>query len=140
MSGNDRNGESAMNARKLMIPVFFLLLAVSGLARALDIQPYTTNALQQAQAAGKPVAVHFHADWCSTCKAQEQAFNSLRGDPQLKGITLLVANYDKERELKQAMNVRSQSIVVVFRGSKETARVGGETKPERIKAALVTAL
>jgi thioredoxin 1 len=129
-----------MTARKLMIPLLFLLLAVSGLAQALDIQPYTANALQQAQAAGKPVAVHFHADWCPTCKAQEQAFNSLRGDPQLKGITLLVANYDKERELKQAMNVRSQSIVVVFRGSKETARVGGETKPEKIKAALVTAL
>ena len=117
-----------------------LLLAISGLARALDIQPYTANALQQAQASGKPVAVHFHADWCPTCKAQEKAFNGLRGDPQLKGITLLVANYDNERELKKAMNVRSQSVVVVFRGSKETARIGGETKPEKIKAALVTAL
>jgi thioredoxin 1 len=129
-----------MYARKLMIPVFVLLLAVSGLARALDIQPYTANALQQAQSSDKPVAVHFHADWCPTCKAQEQAFNGLRSDPKLKGITLLVANYDKERELKKAMNVRSQSVVVVFRGSKETARIGGETKPEKIKAALITAL
>ena len=129
-----------MQVRKLMIPVFVLLLAVSGLARALDIQPYTANALQQAQASGRPVAVHFHADWCPTCKAQEKAFNGLRGDPQLKGVTLLVANYDNERELKKAMNVRSQSVVVVFRGSKETARIGGETKPDRIKTALVTAL
>jgi thioredoxin 1 len=129
-----------MQARKLMIPLFFLLLSVTGLARALDIQPYTAKVLQQAQASGQPVAVHFHADWCSTCKAQEQALSSLRADPQLKGITLLVANYDKERELKQAMNVRAQSIIVVFRGSKETARVGGETKPEKLKAALVTAL
>jgi thioredoxin 1 len=129
-----------MQARKLMIPVFCLLLTVSGLARALDIQPYTANGLQQAQASGKPVAVHFHADWCPTCKAQEKAFNSLRSDPQLKGITLLVANYDNERELKKALNVRSQSVVVVFRGSKETARIGGDTKPDKIKAALVTAL
>ena len=129
-----------MHARKLIVPVLVFLLAVSGLARALEIQPYTANALQQAQAAGKPVAVHFHADWCPTCKAQEKAFNGLRGDPQLKGITLLVANYDSERELKKAMNVRSQSVVVVFRGSKETARIGGETKPDKIKAALMTAL
>jgi thiol:disulfide interchange protein len=129
-----------MKTRNLVITVFFLLLTVSGLVRALDIQPYTATAMQQAQASGKPVAVHFHADWCSTCKAQEQAFNGLRGDPELKGITLLVANYDNERELKKAMNVRSQSVVVVFRGSKETARIGGETKPEKIKAALVTAL
>jgi len=129
-----------MQTRKLMISMFFLLLSCSSLARALDIQPYTANALQQAQSAGKPVAVHFHADWCATCKAQEQAFNTLRGDPQLKDITLLVANYDKERELKQAMNVRSQSVVVVFKGSKETARIGGETKPDKIKTALLTAL
>ena len=129
-----------MQTRKLMISMFFLLLTVSSLARALDIQPYTANALQQAQASDKPVAVHFHADWCSTCKAQEKAFNGLRGDPQLKGLTLLVANYDTERDLKKAMNVRSQSVVVVFKGSKETARIGGETQPEKIKAALVTAL
>ena len=129
-----------MQARKLMISMFFLLLTCSSLARALDIQPYTADALHQAQASGKPVAVHFHADWCPTCKAQEQAFNSLRGDPKLKGITLLVANYDNERDSKKAMNVRSQSVVVVFRGSKETARIGGETKPEKIRAALLTAL
>jgi thiol:disulfide interchange protein len=125
---------------KLTIPLLFMLLATSGLARALDIQPYTSPALQQAQAAGKAVAVHFHADWCPTCKAQQQAFDSLRNDPGLKGMTLLVADYDKERDLKKAMNVRSQSVVVVFRGSKETDRIGGETKPDKIRAALATAL
>ena len=129
-----------MQQRKLMTLVFLVLLTASGLARALDIQPYTAAALQRAQAAGKPVAVHFHADWCPTCKAQEKAFDSLRGDPQLKDVTVLVANYDVERDLKQAMNVRSQSVVVVFRGSKETTRIGGETKPGKIKAALATAL
>ena len=126
--------------RKLMVPTLVLLLTVSGLARALDIRPYSAPALQQAQAGGKPVAVHFHADWCSTCMAQEKAFDGLRSDPQLKAITLFVANYDKERELKQSMNVRSQSVVVVFKGTKETARIGGETKPEKIRAALATAL
>ncbi|MHB1360023.1 MAG: thioredoxin family protein [Rhodocyclaceae bacterium] len=129
-----------MKTRNLMISLFFLLMSVSGLARALDIQPYSAAALQQAQAAGKPVAVHFHADWCSTCRAQEQVFKRLQGDPQLKSITLLVANYDDERDLKKAMNVRAQSVIVIFKGSKETARIGGETKTEKIKTALVTAL
>lgn len=128
--------------RRALITVLLALplLALSSLARALDIQPYTANSLQQAQAAGKPVAVHFHADWCSTCKAQEQVFKNLQADPQLNGITLLVAHYDNERDLKKAMNVRAQSVVVIFRGSKETARLGGETKADKIKAALLTAL
>lgn len=116
------------------------LLLLSGLVSALDIQPYTATTLQQAQAAGKPVAVHFHADWCSTCKAQAQVFKTLQADPQLKDITLLVAHYDDERDLKKAMNVRAQSVVVVFKGSKETARLGGETKADKIKTALLTAL
>lgn len=130
-----------MNRRTLITFLLALpLLTLSGLARALDIQPYTASALQQAQSAGKPVAVHFHADWCSTCKAQEQVFKNLQGDPQLKGITLLVAHYDNERDLKKAMNVRAQSVVVIFKGSKETTRLGGETKADKIKAALLTAL
>ncbi len=120
--------------------IFAGLLLFAGQAQALDIQSYTATAMQQAQASGKPVAVHFHADWCPTCKAQEKVFKNLQGDPQLEGITLLVANYDDERDLKKALNVRAQSVVVIFKGSKETARIGGETKPEIIKAALLTAL
>jgi thiol:disulfide interchange protein len=123
-----------------MLSMFLFLLTTSGLARALDIQPYTASALQQAQASGKPVAVHFHADWCSTCKVQEQVLKDLQSDPQLKNIALLVAHYDGERDLKKAMNVRAQSVIVIFKGSKETARLGGETKPDKIKAALLTAL
>ena len=119
--------------------VFAALLLFAGWAQALDINPYTASALQQAQASGKPLAVHFHADWCSTCKAQAQVFKNLQGDPQLQGITLLVAHYDDERDLKKAMNVRAQSVVVIFKGSKETARLGGETNADKIKAALLTA-
>jgi thiol:disulfide interchange protein len=127
--------KNALLVGLLVLPFMF----AASLARALDIEPYTATGLQQAQAAGKPVAVHFHAEWCSTCKAQERAFREIRNDPELKDITLMVADYDTERDLKKAMNVRSQSVIVVFKGTRETARLGGDTKPARIKAALLTA-
>ena len=130
-----------MRFRKLAPSVLAIsLLLAGGLARALDIAPYSAAALQQAQSAGKPVALHFHADWCPTCKAQADAFRALSADPQLKPVTLLVADYDKERDLKKTLGVRSQSVLIVFKGAKETARSGGETKPEKLKAALATAL
>lgn len=129
-----------MKTRLIVLALSLSLLLASGLARALDIQPYAPERLQQARAAGKPVALHFHADWCPTCKAQEQAFQKIKADPQLKAITLLVVNYDKERELKKSLGVRSQSVVIVFKGSKETARVGGETDAAKLKAALASAL
>lgn len=116
------------------------LLMFAGLAQALDIQAYSSETLAELQAAGKPVAVHFHADWCSTCRAQERVFQDLRESGELEGITLLVANYDNERDLRKTMNVRSQSVVVVFRGTEETKRIGGQSRRDPIREALATAL
>lgn len=116
-----------------------LLLSLStNLAFALDIQPYSAKSLADLQQAGKPVALHFHADWCPTCRAQEKVFNGWKGDAAVPG-TLLVANYDNERELKKQFGVRNQSTVIVFKGSKETARVGGATDPATLRTALQSA-
>ena len=115
-----------------------LTLAASA-ANALDIQPYTPQALSAAQQAGKPVALHFHADWCPTCRAQEKVFNRLKPDTSLD-LRLLVVDYDKERALKQSLKVRTQSTLIVYRGTKETARLAGETDEASLRAALKSAL
>ena len=115
------------------------LTFAASFAHALTIAPYSAAALAAAQKAGDPVAVHFHATWCSTCKAQDRAFNELQADPTLK-LTVLQADYDTEGELKKQMKVRSQSTLIVFRGSAERARSSGDTQPDKLKALLKTAL
>lgn len=115
-----------------------LSLAAS-LAHALDIQPYTAVALGNAQQAGKPVAVHFHAEWCSTCKTQEKALNALKAEKGLV-ITVLIANYDEEKDLKKQYKVRSQSVLIVFKGEQEKARLAGDTDIEKIRSALQAGL
>ncbi|WP_296508193.1 thioredoxin family protein [Rhodoferax sp.] len=115
-----------------------LLGLCASAAFALDIQPYTPQAFADLQQAGKPVALHFHADWCPTCRAQEKVFNQWKGDTTVPG-TLLVANYDKEKDLKKQYGVRSQSTVIVFKGSMETARLGGATDPATLRTALQSA-
>ena len=115
------------------------LLGLAGLAQALETQPYSAAALSAAQQAGKPVAVHFHADWCGTCKQQEGALAKLKAEPGLD-LTVLVANYDQEKDLRKAMNVRMQSTFVVFKGPQEKARLAGETSPDKIRAAFKAAL
>lgn len=122
-----------------MKTIVALLFALNScLALALDVQPYSAKTLAELQQAGKPVALHFHADWCPTCRAQEKVFNGWKGDAAVPG-TLLVANYDNERELKKQYGVRSQSTIIVFKGSKETTRLGGETDAAKLRAALQTA-
>jgi thioredoxin 1 len=125
---------------RILLPILALVLAgLSSLAQALTIEPYTAQALAAAQAAGRPVAVLFHADWCGTCKQQDKAFSQLKTEAGLD-MVLLVADYDREKDLRRNLNVRSQSTLVVFRGSAEKTRVGGETDPAKLRAALRTAL
>ena len=126
-----------MKLPKVMIAV--ALLFAAAFAHALDIKPYTAEALAEAQKADKPVALHFHADWCPTCKAQTKVLQTLKSEPGLD-LTVLVANYDTEKALKQRFDIRGQSTFVVLRGEKERGRVVGETSAAGIRTVLKTAL
>ena len=62
-----------------------LFLTASAASFALDIKPYSAQALSAEQQAGKPVTLHFHADWCPTCRAQEKVFQQWTGDASVPG-------------------------------------------------------
>jgi len=126
-----------MKIAKLILVTFLGLAAMA--SHALDIQPYSAAALTQAQKANQPVALHFHADWCPTCRAQEKVLQELKSEAGLD-LTVLVANYDTEKDLKRRFNVRAQSTLVVLHGEKETYRVVGDTSPGGIRGALKSAL
>lgn len=115
-----------------------LTLAAS-LAQALTLAPYSADALAKAQQAGEPVALHFHATWCTTCKAQQRAFEQMKAGNDLP-LTILVADYDTERELMRQLHVRERSTLIVYRGTTERSRLTGDTDPAKLKAALQTAL
>lgn len=119
--------------------VGLMLAGVTLFGHALEIKPYSSAALSEAQRAGKPVALHFHADWCPVCVEQEKVLQTLRTKSGLD-VTVLVASYDKETELKRQHKIRGQSTLVVLRGAKETARVMGDTDAGKLSAALRSAL
>jgi thioredoxin 1 len=59
---------------------------------------------------------------------------------QALALTVLVANYDTEKELKRGLKINAQSTLVVFKGQRETARLVGETSAVAIRSALKSAL
>ena len=87
-------------------------------AHALEIMPYTAQALMGKQQAGEVVGLHFHAAWCPT---------------------LLVVDYDQERELKRELGVRSQSTLIVYKGKEQKHRSGGVTDAQALRGAWVSA-
>ena len=116
-----------------------VLLASAAVSHALEVKPYSAAALAAAQAADQPVALHFHADWCPTCRAQDKVLQSLKKEPGLD-LTLLVANYDTEKDLKRRFKVNAQSTLIVLHGQKERARLVGDTTTAGIRDALKSAL
>ena len=116
-----------------------VLVASCAWAQALEIKPYTDAALADAQKANRPIAVHFHADWCPTCRAQDKVLQSLKGEKGLD-LTVLTANYDTEKALKRRFKINAQSTLVVLKGEKEAARLVGDTSVEGIRGALKAAL
>lgn len=125
--------------------IFHTILAVAALglslaAHALTVKPYTAADLAAAQNAGAPVALHFSADWCPSCQDQSRVFETLKTDPALAKMTILVVDYDKAQDLRKSMTVRAQSTIVVFKGKTEVTRNGGDTAADKIKATLVQGL
>ncbi len=115
-----------------------LLIATASLAHALEVRPYSAVALAEAQKADKPVALHFRADWCPTCRAQDKVIESIKSEPGLD-LVVLAVNYDTEKELKRQFNIRTQSTLVVLHGPKERGRSIGDTTAEGLRAVLKTA-
>ncbi len=116
------------------------LLFATGAAQALTTQPYSDAALATAQKAGGNVALHFHAPWCPTCREQDKVLGTLKNDPALNKVTLLLVDYDSSTALRKKMKVQSQSTFVVYHGATEVTRSSGEMDPARIKATLAKGL
>ncbi len=125
-----------MNLLKSLL--FGLGLLATSLSQALTVAPYSAEALAKAQAAGEPVALHFHASWCPTCRAQSRTLEVLKAETGLD-IAVLTADYDKEAELKRQHKVHSQSTLIVFKGKTEKARAVGQSSPDDLRALLGSA-
>lgn len=127
-----------MKARKhVLLGGLLLMLAGSALA---DEVPFTQAQYDKTIASGKPAVVYLHADWCPTCRAQQPIVDKLSKDPQLKNVTIFVADFDKEMALEKSLKVTQQSTFVVFKQGHEVTRSTGQTDEQAIRATLQQAL
>jgi thioredoxin 1 len=103
-------------------------------------EPFSAATFDRLLANGQPVVVDFHADWCPTCRAQAPIVRELLATPELKNVTVLIANYDTELALRKSLNVTKQSTLVVFRHGKEVVRSTGDTTRDGLAALLRQAI
>ncbi len=116
-----------------------LLLLISG-ATLAAVVPFDQAQYEQARAAGKPVVVYFHADWCPTCRAQQPIVDKLSKEAGFTPVTIFEADFDTQTDLEKALKVTQQSTFVVFKQGHEVTRSTGQTQEPAIRAVLQQAL
>ncbi len=118
--------------------LFTAALAVTVLAapasRAATEAAFTAPAFAAAQQAGKPILVDVTAPWCPTCAQQRPILSKLYDEPAYKDLVVFNVDFDSQKDVLRALNVRTQSTLIAFHGAKETARSAGETKADPIRA------
>jgi thioredoxin 1 len=120
--------------RHFMIGGTFVGAAALGFALPALAADYSDAAFQSAKAAGKPMVIEFHADWCPTCRAQAPVLRTLAGN-----FTILTVNYDGQKSVVKKFGVRRQSTLIVFKDGKEVGRAVGITSKSAIAALLAKA-
>lgn len=101
---------------------------------------YTPAAFEAAQKAGKPILVHITAPWCTTCAAQKPILAKLEADPKFRDLQVFNIDFDSRKDVVKQFGATMQSTLITFKGTKETGRSAGETKPEAISALLEKAI
>ncbi|GAB1235675.1 thioredoxin family protein [Ferrigenium sp. UT5] len=104
--------------------VLLLPLAVQAVG-----EPYSRQKLDALNRAGTPVLVAVHADWCSTCRAQDLVLRDLLATHKFDRVTVLRMDYDNQKAAVHALGVRYQSTLIVFKAGREVARSVAETDP-----------
>lgn len=126
-----------------------LLLAIAGIAFtgyalagawAASQMPFTADAFSKAQASGKPVLVHVHANWCSVCRAQVPIIGELATQPKYSGMTVLKVDFDSQKADVKRFGAQMQSTLILYKGNTEIGRSVGDTKKDSIRALLDKAI
>ncbi|WP_027998231.1 thioredoxin family protein [Sinorhizobium arboris] len=117
----------------------FVTLAAAT-AFAGDLRPFETKAFEAAQRAGTAIVVDVWASWCPTCAAQEPIIEKLISSPEFSSVTVFKVDFDKQKEVVQALGAQRQSTLIAFKGASETARSVGDTDAASIEALFRSAL
>ena len=105
---------------------------------------YEKGLVKQALAEGKTVFVDYAADWCITCKIQEDAIDAARAQNPAYDENILFVRVDWDRfsraKIATDYNIPRRSTLIVLKGDKELGRNVADTRGREIKKLLDIAL
>ena len=123
--------------RRFSVVLGFGLLSALSSAGEIAYEEMRFNAAL-AQRGGFVVALV--TDWCTTCSKQEIIVAELLEEPRFEDLTVFIADFDRELELRRRLRVVLQGTFVAFKDGREVARATGQTEKEAMAALFAKAL
>jgi len=131
-----------MKSLRIVIGRFLTVVGIgvlSALASAGEMA-YEKAQLDAALAARRGFVLALVTEWCTTCSRQEVAVAELLQESRFEDLTLFVADFDREVELRRRFRVVVQGTFVVFKDGSEVTRSTGVTEKAAIAALFAKAL
>lgn len=109
-------------------------IVVLGTATAAERFQFRTDRFEQAQAAGRPILIDITASWCPVCKVQNAAIVHDLFKPEFAHYVVFDVDFDSQKDVVRQLGATTQSTLIIFKGTKATARLVGVTDPDVIEA------
>lgn len=117
-----------------------LLLSLSLVTHAFAGETFTQERFDGLQAEGKTVLVDVSADWCSTCKKQNEIISSWLSNNPDKALHVLKVDFDTQKDLVTHFRAPRQSTLLLYKNNQQLWFSVAETSEEVITAAIEKAL
>jgi thioredoxin-like negative regulator of GroEL len=119
--------------RSLVLGAALAISAAALPARAATQSAFDPAVFAAAQAAGKPILISVHADWCPVCEKQKPIVASITAAPEFKDLVILIVDFDSQKDALRALGVQRQSTMIALRGTAERDRSVGVTDPAALR-------
>lgn len=113
-------------------------VAVAAPASAAETRKFDAASFAAAQVQGRPILVDVKAWWCPVCASQGRTIKAAVTDPKYAPLVIFEIDYDKQKPEWKRLNVRKQSTLIAYRGTRELGRIEYETDKAKINALLAT--
>lgn len=128
-----------MLSRRQILVTAILCLAAPAIAA--EVSPYSEDAFNKAQQAGRSILVKVHAPWCATCKAQTPVVDALlAADDAFGKFVVFKVDFDTQKDALKRFNAEMQSTLIAYKGKREMSRSVGDVRLESIAVLLRKAL
>ena len=114
---------------KKFLILFFVLFSFQSFAIEKKTT-FTLEAFDEAQKAGKTIVINSWNKFCGTCARQTKILNEAQKD--FPDVIFLSYEQTKHKDIAKLLNVNYWATIIVYKNSKEVAKVIGVTSKSDI--------